>query len=265
MELDPTKRFSPRVDDYVRYRPSYPLEIAALLADECGLSAHSVVADVGCGTGLLAKLFLDFGCRVIGIEPNADMRRAGDRFLGAYDKFGSVDARAEQTGFEDASVDLVTAGQAFHWFDAAAARLEFRRILRLPRWVVLIWNEREVPESGFLRGYEDLLNRYATEYGRVDHRRIKRDEIAAFFGHGNWKLATFSNAQRLDLTGVRGRLESSSYAPRGDNAAYQPMMDELERLFAAHQANGVVPFLYQTKVYYGSMEPVIAPGIPVPA
>jgi SAM-dependent methyltransferase len=224
-----------------------------LLARECGLSVDSIVADVGCGTGLLAKLFVDFGCRVIGVEPNADMRRAGDQFLSAYDKFTSVDARAERTGLADASVDLVTAGQAFHWFDAVAARREFFRILRPPGWVVLIWNEREVPERGFLRGYEDLLNRYATEYSRVDHRRIDSDRIAQFYGHNRWKLATFSNAQEFDLAGVRGRLESSSYSPRSESPAYGPMIAELEQLFAAHQVNGMVPFVYQAKVYYGCL------------
>lgn len=249
--MDPTRRFSSRVDDYVRYRPSYPAEIISLLSRECGLTADSVVADIGCGTGLLAKLFLDFGCRVIGVEPNADMRRAGNQFLSAYDKFRSVDARAERTGLEDGSIDLVAAGQAFHWFDAVAARKEFVRILRPPRWVALIWNEREVPEHGFLRGYEDLLNGYAQEYGRVDHRRIDSERIAEFYGHSEWKLATFSNLQEFDLSGVRGRLESSSYAPARETDAYRPMMAELEELFLAHQVNGRVPFVYQTKVYYG--------------
>ncbi len=226
----------------------------ALLGRECGLRAGSVVADIGSGTGLLAKLFLDFGCRVIGVEPNADMRAAGDRFLSsAYDKFSSVDGRAERTGLEDASVDMIAAGQAFHWFDAIAARREFLRIIRPPGWVVLIWNEREVPEHGFLKGYEDLLNHYATEYSRVDHRRVDRERIAEFYGHGQWKLATFSNVQEFDFTGVRGRLESSSYTPRRDSPAYQPMIAELEQLFAAHQVNGVVPFIYQTKVYYGCL------------
>jgi SAM-dependent methyltransferase len=253
VDLEPTKRFSSRVDDYVRYRPSYPAEVVSLLVHEGALSVDSWVADIGCGTGLLAKLFLDFGCRVAGIEPNAEMREAGDRFLGAYGKFNSVEARAERTGLGDASIDLVTAGQAFHWFDAVAARREFLRILRPPGWVVLIWNERDVPEQGFLKGYEDLLNRYAAEYGRVDHRRIDSDRIGEFYGHGRWKLATFMNAQQFDLAGVRGRLESSSYSPRSDNPAYQPMIAELDQLFATHQVDGTVPFVYQTKVYYGCL------------
>jgi SAM-dependent methyltransferase len=250
--LDPTRRFSSRVDDYVRYRPSYPPEVGLLLARDCGLNKDSTVADMGSGTGLLSKLFLDLGCRVVGVEPNADMRQAGDQLLAHYQIFTSIDARAEQTGLPDRSVDLVAAGQAFHWFDATAARREFDRILRAPKWVALIWNEREVA-GGFLEGYEDLLHRYAPDYAKVDHRQIDAARITGFFGHGNWKLATFRNVQEFDLNGVRGRLDSSSYAPRPGDASYEPMLAELGRLFEAHQERGQVSFLYQTKLYYGTL------------
>ena len=249
-DLNPTGRFSSRVDDYARYRPSYPAQIVTLLARECGLTRDSVVADVGSGTGLLAKVLLDFGCGVIGIEPNLEMRRAGDQFLAEYTKFSSADGRAEQTGLADASVDLVAAGQAFHWFQPAAARAEFHRILRAPKWVALIWNEREVA-GGFLTGYEDLLQRYAPDYSRVDHRQIGADQITEFFGHGNWKLATFPNVQQFDLDGVRGRLRSSSYAPSAGDANFEPMMAELSALVEKYQADGQVAFVYRTNMYYG--------------
>jgi SAM-dependent methyltransferase len=250
--LDPTGRFSSRVDDYSRYRPSYPPEIVPLIERECGLKSSSTVADIGSGTGLLSKLFLDFGCRVIGIEPNREMRDAGAQFLAQYPEFAGKDARAEHTGLEDASVDLVTAGQAFHWFDAAAARREFNRILRAPKWVALIWNEREVT-GGFLSGYEQLLRRYAPDYSRVDHRQIGADQISWFFGHRIWKLATFGNVQEFDLDGVLGRLRSSSYSPHPGDAAYEPMMAELTELFETHQQNKRVAFLYKTNMYYGRL------------
>lgn len=250
--LDPTGRFSSRVDDYVRYRPSYPEAVVELLARECGLSAASTVADIGSGTGFLAQLLLDAGCRVIGVEPNGEMRRAGDQFLAGYEKFSSVGGRAEETGLADASIDLVTAAQAFHWFDPAGTRAEFVRILRAPRWVALVWNEREV-RGAFLEGYEDLLLRYAPEYAKVDHRQIDADRIAKFFGHGNWKLATFPNTQEFDLEGVRGRLRSSSYAPRPGEPGYEAITSGLDRIFEAHAVNGRVSFLYRTNLYYGTL------------
>ncbi|HLK18309.1 MAG TPA: class I SAM-dependent methyltransferase [Bryobacteraceae bacterium] len=251
-DLNPTGRFSSRVDDYSRYRPSYPPEIVPLLEHECGLTAESTIADIGAGTGLLAKLFLEFGCRVIGVEPNKEMREAGEQFLARHPKFTSINGRAEQSGLADASVNLVTAGQAFHWFDAAAARREFARILRDPKWVALIWNEREVT-GGFLTGYEQLLRRYAPDYHRVDHRQIGGAQMDDFFGEGNWKLATFPNVQEFDLEGVRGRLRSSSYAPHPGDAAFEPMMSELDGLFHKHQRSGSVAFLYKTNVYYAAL------------
>jgi SAM-dependent methyltransferase len=250
--LDPTGRFSSRVDDYVRYRPSYPPEIIRLLTRDCGLSADSTVADIGSGTGFLTQPFLDFGCAVIGVEPNQEMRAAGERILSRYQKFTSIDGRAEHTGLADSSVDLVAAGQAFHWFDVPAARLEFRRILRSPRWVALVWNERLVTGE-FLAGYEGLMRRYAPDYGQIDHRRIDAQKISDFFQHRDWKLATFPNVQHFDWPGLRGRLDSSSYAPRENDANYGPLMQELRQLFEAHQQNGHVDFAYDTNLYYGML------------
>lgn len=252
MELDSTRRFSSRVDDYIRYRPPYPGAIVPLLERACGLRPGACVADIGSGTGLLAQLFLRFGCEVIGVEPNPDMRAAGDRMLAQKPRFRSVDGRAEATGLAGRSVDLVTAGQAFHWFDAGAAKEEFRRILKPPGWVVLAWNERLV-SGRFLEEYESLLHRYAPEYERVDHRRIDAAAMDRFYGPGAWQLTTFPNDQRFDLDGVLGRLHSSSYAPAAGTEAYRRINDDVEKLFAECQQGGLVAFRHETKVYVGRL------------
>ena len=111
---DPTQRFTGRVGNYARYRPSYPRAILNLLETECGLTSASVVADVGSGTSILSELFLENGNRVFGVEPNYEMRKAGERRLERYPRFMSVAATAEATTLDDACVDFVTAGQAFH-------------------------------------------------------------------------------------------------------------------------------------------------------
>jgi len=250
MDNDPAKRFSSRVADYVRYRPSYPAEVAAWLAAECGLTPQSVVADVGSGTGFFAELFLRLGCTVIGIEPNAQMRQAGDRILAGEPRFRSVDGRAETTGLPDASVDLVAAGQAFHWFDRPAAAAEFRRIQRAPRWVALAWNQRLV-EGPFLEAYEAVLDRCSPDYGQVNHRRMDASVMDDFFGAGRWKEAGFPNEQRFDLDGLLGRMHSSSYAPPPGSEAYQRVNAELARIFEENQQEGQVAFRYETKVYLG--------------
>ena len=252
MELDPTRRFSSRVDDYTRFRPSYPEAIIPVLATEYGLRPASVIADIGSGTGLLSTLFLRHGCEVFGVEPNAEMRAAGERELAAEPRFHSIEGRAEDTSLAPASVDFVTAGQAFHWFEPAAAKAEFRRILRPPGWVILAWNERLV-EGRFLSEYEQLLHRYSPDYARVDHRRIDSDAIDQFFGPDRWKLATFPNDQHFDLEGVLGRLHSSSYAPPPGTEAYNSLNRDITALFEECHQDGVVAFRHVTKVYVGSV------------
>ncbi len=245
---DPKQRFSQRVENYVKYRPGYPAAILPLLASECGLTPQSIIADIGSGTGLLARLFLENGNTVFGVEPNPEMRAAGEAFLAAYPRFVSVAAAAEATTLPEASVDFVTAGQAFHWFDAPAALAEFRRILRPQGWVILVWNERLSDDSvPFLAAYERLLRTYGTDYTAVDHRRYGPAELTRFFGAAP-RRATFANRQDFDFVGLRGRLLSSSYVPLPGHPRYEPMLAELEAIFDTYQENGRVTFLYTTEV-----------------
>jgi len=250
MQTDPTRRFSSRVADYVRYRSSYPREMLAVLETECGLRPRARVADIGPGTGILAKLFLDFGCEVWGVEPNADMRRAGEQFLASYPQFHSIAARAEETTLAEASVDFVAAGQAFHWFDQAQARAEFRRILREPRWVVLVWNERLV-EGRFLEEYEAILLRYCADYAKVDHRHVDAPVMDRFFVPGKWRLMEFPNDEHFDLESVVGRLHSSSYAPVQGTAEYDAINAEVTALFRECAKDGRVDLRQKTSVYWG--------------
>lgn len=246
---DPTRRFSDRVDNYVRYRPGYPAAIIDLLAAECGLTRRSVVADIGSGTGLLARLFLDNGNRLYGVEPNQEMRQAGERLLAGYPGFTSLPGTAENTGLPDSCIDFITAGQAFHWFEPAAAIREFRRILKTGGWVVLVWNDRQGDDTPFLAEYERLLQRYAIDYGAVTHKGVDDSGLWTLFGD-ELKLATFENSQLFDYEGVKGRLLSSSYAPLPGHPNHEPMLSELYDLFQAYQENGQIRFRYTTLVYY---------------
>jgi SAM-dependent methyltransferase len=249
---DVTRRFSSRVDNYIRYRPGYPDAILDALRNDCGLTADSIVADVGSGTGILTEMFLRHGNVVNGIEPNREMREAAERLLAAYGRFHSVAATAEETTLGDASVDVVTAGQAFHWFNRASARAEFARILKPGGWVSLIWNERVVT-TPFLADYERLLKKYSTEYERVDHRRTDQSVVRDFFHPAPFTLHEFENRQVFDYEGLKGRLLSSSYAPEAGHPGHDPMLAELERIFEAHQSSGAVVFAYVTKMYSGRL------------
>src|ERR1700719_3596762 len=127
---DAKERFSSRAADYIRYRPSYPAEALTVLRHECELRSGHVIADIGSGTGFLSELFLKNGNRVYGIEPNKEMRQAGEEYLASYDGFFRIQGSAEATTLSDASVDFITAGQSFHWFEPDSARREFARILQ---------------------------------------------------------------------------------------------------------------------------------------
>lgn len=253
MNTDPTQRFSNRVEDYIKYRPNYPRALVTLLEDECGLTRESSVADVGSGTGILSELFLSAGVRVYGVEPNREMREAGEQLLAAYENFVSVDGRAEETTLDDNSVDFVTAGQAFHWFEPAAARREFRRILKDDGWAVLVWNDRRTEGTPLLAEYERLLLEYGTDYKEVRSKWAEGESIRALFGAGEVRTKTFDNEQVLDFDGLKGRLMSASYAPVQGHPNHEPLMRELSALFERYQRDGRVVVEYDTKVFYGHL------------
>jgi SAM-dependent methyltransferase len=250
--LDPTKRFSNRVDNYVKYRPRYPSDVIGLLEVKCGLTPASVIADVGSGSGILSELFLKHGNRVFGVEPNREMRAAGDKLLAKYSKFSSVGATAEVTTLVNASVDFITAGQAFHWFDREQTRAEFERILKPPGWVVLAWNGYRVASSSLMAAYQDLVVRYGTDYSEV-MREIVSCDLESFYAPGVCQCARFEFQQVFDFEGLKGRLLSSSFAPEPGHPNYQPILRELRETFDTNQKDGKVVFHYETELYYGQL------------
>lgn len=223
-----------------------------MLRAEIPLVSEWTIADVGSGTGLSAELFLENGNRVYGVEPNEPMRRAAETSLRHWARFVSVDGTAEATTLQAASVDLVIAAQAFHWFDRRRASLEFARIARPPGRVALLWNTRRTGSTPFLRAYEALLLRFGTDYARVRHEAIGPDVVRGFLG-GAYSCTRLYNEQVLDLAGLKGRLASSSYVPPPTDPAYEPMVRQLEAIFNAHQENGLVRLEYDTEVHHGTM------------
>jgi SAM-dependent methyltransferase len=252
MVRDSTQRFSSRVENYVRYRPAYPSAVLDLLKSDCGLTAASVIADIASGTGIFTRILLENSNQVFGVEPNADMRHAGEQFLRAYSQFTSVAGTAEATTLADHNVDLVTAAQAAHWFDREKARREFIRICQPGGWTVLLWNERRTGSTPFLRDYEQLLLKYGTDYQEVRYERTIQ-QIETFFAPTRFQVCTFDYHQDFDYPALEGRLLSSSYTPQADNARHAPMLRELRRIFDAHRVNGRVTFEYDTRVYYGQL------------
>lgn len=250
---DPTERFTDRAGDYAAARPSYPAAIATTLIDALKLAPGAVVADIGSGTGLSCEPFLRAGLTVIGVEPNAAMRAEGDKQLAAYPQFRSVAGTAEATALPAASVDLLTAAQAFHWFDIAPTRAEALRILKRPPHAALIWNDRINRGNAFAEGYEQLLLDFGIDYAAIRHRHAHEDSVAAFFGHREFRITTFPNPTRLDFPTLLARLNSASYVPKPDHPDHAPMTAQLRQLFDAAQCDGRVTMDYVTRVFYGQL------------
>lgn len=251
---DSTQRFSSRVADYVRYRPGYPPALLDWLHRDIGITVDAVVADIGAGTGISSQLFLTAGHPVIAVEPNAPMREAARHWLAAdYPQLTLVDGTAEATSLADASVGVVAAAQAFHWFDTVAVHREWKRILQPGGVALVFWNSRLLDASPFLAGYEQLLVEHGTDYVEVAERYQSDAQMRDWFGDGLRGMAAFPNVQRLDYDGLRGRLLSSSYAPQAGHPRHAAMLQALQQLFEDHAVDGKVAFEYQTRAFVGTL------------
>jgi SAM-dependent methyltransferase len=246
---DPTGRFTGLADVYARCRPSYPAEAIDFVMAHCALGPGSVMVDIGSGTGISSRLFAERGLRVIGIEPNAEMRQKADReplsegLIPPEYRAG----RAEATGLPDAFADAVLAAQAFHWFATAPALAEFHRILKPGGWLTLLWNERDESDP------------FTAAYGNVFRADPQAAKLESYRGAAGQPLLTsplfeaaervlFSHAQSVDLDGMLGRAFSASYAPKEPDAV-QAFAAALQDVFDRFQVNGQVVLRYQTSVY----------------
>lgn len=253
MNMQPTARFSARVPYYHTYRPRYPHSVIETLAGY-SLAAESIVADIGAGTGISAELFLDHGCTVYAVEPNAEMRAASEHFYGDQPRFHAIDGTAEATTLADSSVDWVVAGQAFHWFDHAAAKLEFQRIVRPTGHVALFWNDRVEHVSPFVSDYNAVMRTFDIEKGSTPRAQVlisDEQQITNFFAPHGYDEIALDNPITYDWDSLVGRAVSSSYAPLPGHEHHDEMVTALRRVFDAHQVDGRVQMDYVTRIYVG--------------
>jgi SAM-dependent methyltransferase len=250
-QRDNTQKFSGRVENYVKYRPSYPASLIGILRREIGLHQLHVIADVGSGTGILTKLFLDEGNTAVAIEPNQEMREAADSMLSDYAHFRSLNGTAEATGVPNHSVDLIAVGQAFHWFDPIKAKAEFQRILKPHGFVGMVWNSMKA-DSAFWKDYEEFLYRHGTDYQEHKSQGLESDDyVEAFYAPNPVIKHVLPNSQEFDLSGFTGRFLSTSHAPLPDHPHYSEAIRALGDVFNRYQRDGVLTMEYDTKVYIG--------------
>lgn len=249
--INSTERFSDRVENYVKYRPSYPKELFTYLSHELGLNKTSIVADIGSGTGILTQELLAISQAVYGIEPNKEMRLASIAFIGEKNNYFPIDSTSEHTKLTENSIDIITVAQAFHWFNTEQTLIEFRRILKNEGKMVLIWNNR-INNTEFLKKYDDALIKYGTDYNEVNHQNLSDEKIMRCFSKKYHKVS-FPNFQEFNFDGVLGRLSSSSYAPKNGTKEYQIIKETLQEAFTMHSIDGKVRFNYNTDVYHGEI------------
>jgi SAM-dependent methyltransferase len=245
-----SERFCGRVDAYQKYRPDYPASLVAEIRKRTGLEGPAVVADIGSGTGIFTRLLLQAGFAVNAVEPNGEMRAAAETLLGDEARFISIAASAEDSGLAAASIDLVTAAQAFHWFNTDSAKQEFRRILKTDGKLALIWNKRKLSQP-FQQSYDTILREFSPEYGRVNHMNLDAADLEHFFAVNQMQRVVLGNRQCLDFAGLLGRLKSSSYCPDEKSPQFIPLATELLALFDQYAVDGVIDFEYDTELYIG--------------
>ncbi|EPJ53088.1 MAG: hypothetical protein OFPI_11890 [Osedax symbiont Rs2] len=250
--MDNEERFSNKVADYVKYRPSYPQALIDCLIDQAKLTGNTQIADIGAGTGIFSKLLLEQGLTVTAVEPNANMLAAAKAQLSDNNRFSYLNNNAEQTGLADQSIDLICAAQAFHWFNTAQSKQEFKRILKPDGYLALIWNQRSMQQPLQIE-YDQLLGEFCSDYSRVNHMNLTAEVLASCFAQDVMQQYSFHNHQTFELSGLIGRIQSTSYCPATDSQSYQQLMAAVKVLFCKYQVGGKIRLEYETKLYLGKL------------
>lgn len=244
--------FTGRVEEFAKYRPGYPEQIINLLENKIGFDQSKDLADVGCGTGRLSRLFLNNGNLVFGVEPNKEMRSMAEKLLNKFINFICIDGTAETTKLATNSVDVIVVGQAFHWFDLKKAKKEFKRILRKEGYVVIVWNER-TDNSQLMKAINNVLLSLNQEHEEAEKNLVDKKLLNAFFGVEKVGTGTFPNFQLLDLPGLKGRIHSISYVPES-GTENKRVMGEIKDVFEKFNNGGQVKIEYTTRVFYGKLK-----------
>lgn len=246
--MNPLNRFSNRATDYVKGRPSYPAAAIDQMLEGLGTPSQLVAADIGAGTGISSRLLAERQVRVIAIEPNAAMRQAA----ACHSNVEFRDATAEATNLADASMDLVTCFQSFHWFNPETTLLEFRRILKSVGRLALVWNERDRLNE-FTANYTHLIQTASNNHP-AEQRRVAVEPLLASSLFPHLQHYTFTYRQELDLAGLISRTMSTSYIPH-QGPAHQQLISDLQQLYESNRDNrGFVTLVYNTSLFLAQIQ-----------
>lgn len=249
MNYNSIKRFSKRAEYYYKYRPTYPLVIADFIISELKLSSDSILADIGCGTGIFSSLFKNKVKIIYGIEPNTEMLKLAKKNLSTQKNFKPIKATYDNTTLKNSSINAIVCAQAFHWFNINKAKKEFIRITDNNHYCTLIWNIRNT-NNPFFAEYENILYSNIKNYSKRAHNK-NYDKISKSL-FKTYKKEIFDNFLYYDFDSVCGLLKSSSYFPLKGNS-YNKILEEMQNLFNKYSINNIIKLHYKTIVYLGSL------------
>jgi SAM-dependent methyltransferase len=244
--IDP---YTERVMAYARYRWEFAPEAVQAFLASCGLTPEWVVADVGSGTGMVARHLVERARAVLAVEPNAAMRRAAFEGLGHHPSYRAVGASSDATGLGDSSVDLITVGRAVHWFPAASTRAEFTRILRPAGWLAILTTP--CTDRGFLDSLETVKREENGWDRAADRHALEAVPTAFYFGHDEVQTICWPGVAQETWEAFLGRMSSRLSTPQPGHPLRSKFERALRDVFERHARDGVLSVSYETAIEFG--------------
>lgn len=239
------RKFSGKADLYERFRPSYPKELIDFLYEN---TENKTVADIGAGTGKFTRCLLKKPWKITAVEPNADMRERLEKIGGIT----VVNASAEDTGLSGHTFGLVTAAQAFHWFDEDKFRYECKRILTKNGRLAIVWNS--FVNEGLALAQRELCKRLCPEFknGKTGKRSSEEgDRFLCSEYFSELEVAEYKSERIFDRESFIGESLSRSYAPKVGQPNYERFVEELNKVFSEFESGGKAAVACKTTLYFG--------------
>jgi SAM-dependent methyltransferase len=235
-------------DAYERGRPMYPFAAVRRLVRELRIKPERTVLDLAAGTGKLTRLLAQLGADVVAVEPVDAMRQ---RLVETIPRVRALPGTAEAIPLEDESMDAVTVGQAFHWFDGDVALAEIHRVLRPGTRLGLIWNVKD-ESVDWVRLLSEIIEAYRGSAPRVASgawkEAFERTELFTPI-----ERARFAFVHETDVGTVVARVTSISFIAALDSRVRERIVQQVRELVATHpetRGRDVFPLRYRTGVYW---------------